>query len=524
MVSNLICVGLNHQQAPVDLRERIAFSGDRLSDALQKAVLEEHIEEAAILSTCNRIEIYAQGHQKHAGYALESFLHRYHQIPDKLLTPHLYHFQGQQALLQLMRVTSSLDSLVLGEPQILGQVKSAYAQAKEQGAVGPKLTRAFSQAFLTAKRVRTETELGKNAVTVAYAAVQLAQKVFGDLKDLRCLLIGQGEMGSLAAAHFKQKQAHIELANRQSNLAQMLEQADLVVASTSADHFLIEPITLKKIMRVRRYRPLFLIDIAVPRNIDPVVATLDNVYLYNIDDLSQVVASNLEERQMKVGLAEQIIHEELVSYQIQDQERKLAPVISDLQTQSLLIAEQELDSLLREMPLDTEQAQKIQEFTRQLTAKLFHQGVTAVKQVSRLLLCAFLYATHILATNWSVHTTEIGRNFINLDRDTAIVSIAEHLGMLSGRPVLRATIYFENEPSFSRFTSLLLLAGVSVGGFGNFRTAAITIQNMEQFLVYQRALGAIDSSLLLPEDTRINALFSSGSQFVSVNNFAVRKN
>lgn len=380
MGSDLICIGLNHHQTPVDLRERIAFSSDRLSDALQKAILEEHIEEAAILSTCNRIEIYAQGHREHAGCALESFLHRYHQIPDKLLTPHLYHFQGKQALLQLMRVTSSLDSLVLGEPQILGQVKSAYVQAKEQGAVGPKLTQAFSQAFLTAKRVRTETELGKNAVTVAYAAVQLAQKVFGDLKDLRCLLIGQGEMGNLAAAHFKQKQAHIELAGRESNLAQMLEQADLVVASTSADYFLIEPIGLKKIMRMRRYRPLFLIDIAVPRNIDPRVAALDNIYLYNIDDLSQVVASNLEERQMKVGLAEQIIDEEIAAYQIQVQERHLAPVIAELQTQSLLVAEQELDKLLQDILLDEFQKQRLQDYTRQLTAKLFHQGVKALKQ------------------------------------------------------------------------------------------------------------------------------------------------
>lgn len=380
MGSDLICIGLNHQQAPVDLRERIAFSGDRLNDALQKAVLEEHIEEAAILSTCNRIEIYAQGHREHAGCALESFLHRYHQIPDKLLSPHLYHLTGQQALLQLMRVTSSLDSLVLGEPQILGQVKSAYAHAKEQGAVGPKLTQAFSQAFLTAKRVRTETELGKNAVTVAYAAVQLAQKVFGDLKDLRCLLMGQGEMGSLAAAHFKQKQAHIELAGRQSNLEEMLSRADLVVASTSAEHFLIEPVSLKKIMRARRYRPLFLIDIAVPRNIDPKVAELDNIYLYNIDDLSQVVASNLEERQMKVGLAEQIIHEEMACYEAQVQERRLAPVIADLQTQSLLVAEQELNKLLREMSLDFQQTQRLEEFTRQLTAKLFHHGIKALKQ------------------------------------------------------------------------------------------------------------------------------------------------
>ncbi|MEI6806227.1 MAG: glutamyl-tRNA reductase [Myxococcaceae bacterium] len=380
MLSDFICIGLNHHQTPVELREKVVFSQDKLTDALERAVLEEYIEEAAILSTCNRTEIYAQGHPEHGGIALETFLHEYHRIPNKLLRPHLYFHQGQNALLQLMRVTSSLDSLIIGEPQILGQVKTAYSHAKEQGAVGPRLTQAFSQAFLTAKRVRTETELGKNAVTIAYAAVQLAQKVFGNLKNLRCLLLGQGEMGSLAVAHFRQKEAVIETANRLSNLETMLEQADLVVASTSAQHFLIEPISLKKIMRIRRYRPLFLIDIAVPRNIDPEVASLDNVYLYNIDDLSQIVASNIEERQMKVSLAEQIIEEEMTSYEIQLQERKLAPVIGDLQTQSLLIAEQELSRLLRDLHLDSEQTTQIELFTKQLTAKLFHQAVTALKR------------------------------------------------------------------------------------------------------------------------------------------------
>ncbi len=380
MGSDLICVGLNHTAAPVELRERIVFSRDKLGDALKDAVSQEHIEEAAILSTCNRIEIYAQGHREHAGLALESFLHRYHRIPDRLLSPHLYYFQGQQALLQLMRVTASLDSLVLGEPQILGQVKSAYAQAREHGAIGPALTRVFSQAFLTAKRVRTETELGKNAVTVAYAAVQLAEKVFGSLSGRRCLLLGQGEMGSLAAAHFKQKQAVIEPATRSSNLIALLETADLVVASTSAEYFLIEPVSLKKIMRARRYRPLFLIDIAVPRNIDPRVACLDNIYLYNIDDLSQVIASNLEERQVKAGLAEQIIHEEIESYRIQTVERRLAPVIQELQAQSLLIAEQELSGFLKDTQLSTEQTRQLEAYTRQLTAKLFHQAVCAVKQ------------------------------------------------------------------------------------------------------------------------------------------------
>ncbi len=201
MLSDFVCVGLNHAQAPVEIREKIVFSKDRLGDALKQAVSKEHIQEAAILSTCNRVEIYAQGHREYAGNALQSFLHQYHEIKTDLLTPHLYEFRGQEAMLQLMRVTSSLDSLILGEPQILGQVKNAYVQARDQGAIGPGLTRIFSQAFLTAKRVRHETELGKNAVTVAYAAVQLAEKVFGNLVGYRgegiCRLLVEWETGSL---------------------------------------------------------------------------------------------------------------------------------------------------------------------------------------------------------------------------------------------------------------------------------------------------------------------------------------
>lgn len=379
MVSDLVCLGLNHQQAPVDLRERVAFSKESLNNALEQAVSFEHIEEAAILSTCNRIEIYAQGHSEYAGAELESFLHSYHQIPSQLLTPHLYRYQGQQALKQLMRVTASLDSLVVGEPQIFGQVKSAFAQAKEQGTVGPQLTRVFSQAFHTAKRVRTETDLGRNAVTIAYAAVQLAKKVFGSLAGLHCLLVGRGEMGSLAATHFKQQEATVELVGRDGELLGLLKNADLVVASTTAQHYLIDIENLKPVMRARRYKPLFLIDIAVPRNIDPAVASLDNVYLYNIDDLAQVVANNLEQRKLKVDLAEEIIHQDIQTYEAMKKERRLAPVISELQAQTLLTTQQELDGFLNQMPMNEEQVKKVEHFARQLSAKLFHSAVKALK-------------------------------------------------------------------------------------------------------------------------------------------------
>ncbi|MES2503770.1 MAG: glutamyl-tRNA reductase [Myxococcota bacterium] len=382
--SDLICVGLNHAQTPIELRERVAFPGSALKDALREALLEEVIEEAAILSTCNRIEIYAQGSSEHGPMALDSFLHRFHQIPNQLLTPHLYSLRGPEVLGQLMRVTSSLDSLVVGEPQILGQVKDAYVRAREHGAVGPILTRAFSRAFLTAKRVRTETDLGKNAVTVAYAAVQLAGKVFGELKGLQGLLIGAGEMGTLAASHFRQKGAKIELATRSSDLMIMLAKPDFVVAAASATQYLIDPAQLKAVMRFRRYKPLFLIDIAVPRNIDPKVAALDNVYLYNIDDLAQVVANNLEERRAEALKAEQIIAEELESYRLKTRERQLVPVISELQSQNLLAAETELSKLMLQGNFSGPQNQLIEDFAKTLSAKLFHQAVRALKHADRL--------------------------------------------------------------------------------------------------------------------------------------------
>ena len=380
--SNLICLGVNHVQAPVELRERVAFTKQKLPDALRQAVEPDVIHEAAILSTCNRIEIYAKGCQEKGPEVLESFLHRFHEIPNRLLSPHLYCLKGYDVLKQLMRVTSSLDSLVLGEPQILGQVKEAYTQAREYGAMGPGLTRVFSQAFLTAKRVRTETDLGKNAVTVAYAAVELAQKVFGDLRGLRGALLGAGEMGKLAAQHFENKGALVEIAGRSSDLVAMLAKVDWLVASTSAEHFLIEPEMLKTAMRLRRYRPLFLIDIAVPRNIDPRIASIDNVYLYNIDDLSQVVAVNLSERQEAAKQAEKIIIEEIDSFSKSILSRKTAPIIQNLQSQSLLVSQQEVNKIKASLKLNAEQESQLEEFARQLTAKLFHEAVQAVKEAA----------------------------------------------------------------------------------------------------------------------------------------------
>ena len=375
----LVCVGLNHQNAPVGIREQIAFSTDRLSAALKSVFSYDDIQEAAIVSTCNRVELYAKGPH----HSLESFLHRYHDLPDLSLSPHLYRFQGIQAVGQLFRVTTSLDSLIVGEPQILGQVKDAYARAKEAGTVGPLLTRVFSRAFLTAKRVRNETAIGQNAVTISYAAATLAQKVFADLSGLRALLVGAGEMGELAAKHFSHKGMIVSVANRSNSspneLEKLLTQNDVVLTSTNAQYHLIDISLMRKVMRLRRYKPILLIDISVPRNIDPAISELDSVYLYNIDDLSQVVTHNLAQRQVEAHLAEQIINEEIAHFKQKEQEKPLAPLITELSQNAHAIADGQLLRTLSQLKLNDDDKQKIEAMTHGIVNKILHGPILNLK-------------------------------------------------------------------------------------------------------------------------------------------------
>ncbi|MBH1989243.1 MAG: glutamyl-tRNA reductase [Myxococcaceae bacterium] len=383
MGSDFLCLGINHQKTPVELRERLSFSSERLNEALLQAVASEYVDEAAIVSTCNRIEIYAQGHKDFAEAALQDFVTDYHRIPAQILAPHWYCYQGQHAFTQLMRVASSLDSLVIGEPQILGQVKSAFKRAQESGTAGPKLTRVFSQAFHAAKKIRFQTELGKNPVTVSYAAVQLAEKVFGDLSSLKCLLLGRGEMGSLAASHFKEKGTQIQSVGTDFSLQQDLLEPDLLVASATTQAYLVTANALRSIMRLRRYRPLFVIDIGVPRNIDPDIVQIDGVYLYNIDDLSQVVSENLNERKGKALLAETIIRKQALAYDQDKKIRNLSSLILNLENQSRSISEEEWERLLKSNVFSADQRNRLLEFSRVLSSKLFHVAVEVLKESAK---------------------------------------------------------------------------------------------------------------------------------------------
>lgn len=382
----LVCVGLNHHHAPIGIREQIAFSADKLSTALKSVLAYDDIQEAAIVSTCNRVELYAKGPHR----SLESFLHRYHDLPDLSLSPHLYRFQGIQAVAQLFRVTTSLDSLIVGEPQILGQVKDAYTRAQKAGTVGPLLTRVFSRAFLTAKRVRNETAIGQNAVTISYAAATLAQKVFADLFGLRALLVGAGEMAELAAKHFTHKGMIVSVANRShasfsqhthklNELEKLLSQNDVVLTSTNAQHHLIDMALMRKIMRLRRYKPILLIDIAVPRNIDAAIGGLDGVYLYNIDDLSQVVTQNLVQRQIEARVAEQIIDEEIANFKQKEQEKYAGPLIAELKQTAHAIADAQLLQTLSQLELDDADRKKIETMTHNIVNKILHGPIIDLK-------------------------------------------------------------------------------------------------------------------------------------------------
>jgi len=399
---NLILIGMNHRTAPLDLRERLAIACEEDLPPLRKIMKIPQMDGAVYLSTCNRVEVLAQAAEpSRAIEGLQDFILQHGNLSRQELIRCLYVYENQEAVRHLFRVTSSLDSLVMGEPQILGQVKDAYRQAVENGTTGVIINKIMHYAFRVAKRIRTETEIDANAVSVSYAAVELAKKIFGSLQGKTVLLIGAGEMSELAARHLINHGAdRILIANRtqvrarvmadefqgltvdMDHLEEILPDVDIVISSTGAPGHIITARMVASALRRRKNRLLFLIDIAVPRDIDPAAGEIENVFLYNIDNLQDIVDDNIRGRIREAQKAEAIIDEEVGKYTQWYNTLKVVPTIVSLKEKAAGIIREELDrsSWVRNMTDDDRS--NIEILAGSIINKILHDPIVTLKQES----------------------------------------------------------------------------------------------------------------------------------------------
>jgi glutamyl-tRNA reductase len=398
---NLHITGLSHKTAPVEVRELLAFSDAALPVALAQLKSHAGVAEALILSTCNRVEIVvASDEGVDLRAVIGEFLAQTRQASAASLGSCLYHHDGSQAIHHLFRVAASLDSMVVGEPQILGQLKAAYAAAKAQGAVAGLLDNILSRAFGVAKRVRSETGIGQMAVSISYAAVELARKIFGSLDGKTVMIVGAGKMSELSARHLRRSGAsHIFVTNRTydralelANLFQgtpveytkflsLLPEVDILIASSAAPHYILHKAEMQHVIAVRRNKPMFLIDISVPRNIAPEVNEVDNVFLYDIDDLQGVVNANLREREKEAGRAEEIIAEEVERMLARLKAKEIAPAIVSLREQLEQIRIAEIEKMRGKLgPLTPQQEEAIDTLTRGIVNKIAHGPVSELRK------------------------------------------------------------------------------------------------------------------------------------------------
>jgi len=400
----LLVLGVSHHTASIELRERLAIPASALTDALALLSADPSLGEAVLLSTCNRTEAYVTCRSLEEGHeALVGFLSSVRDLPEEVLRPHLYSRSEADAARHLFRVSAGLDSLVVGEPQILGQVKQAYAAATEQQATGATLNRLFHTAFTVGKRVRSETALAEGAVSVSFAAIGLAKKICGDLRKATVLIVGAGDMAELTAKHLVAQQpaqmlvcsrttAHAEALARDaggsivawSGLDQALASADVVVTATGATAPILSRERVRSVMRGRtRRRPLFLIDIAVPRDVEPSAASLEEVFLYNIDDLQSIVSENLSRRSSETTKAESIVNEEVETFMAWSRSRSVMPTVVALRQRFESIRQAELVRLQpRLSALPPEARARIDEITRLIVEKLLITPTEQLKSLS----------------------------------------------------------------------------------------------------------------------------------------------
>jgi glutamyl-tRNA reductase len=387
----LMLVGLSHKSAPVELREQVDFSRGDLGAAVSALAVRLDSGEGVIVSTCNRVEVYTETSDGDAARAqVAGFISEYHRVAREALEPHLYARAEADAVRHLFRVASGLESLVVGEPQILGQVKDAYTVATERRVTGSTLNRLFHAAFAAAKRVRTETALAEGAVSVSYAALSLARKIFGSLEGRHVLVLGAGEMAKLTAVHLKGQNvrtlvvASRTLASAQalashvggaavpwSDMPAALVAADIVVTATGASEPVLSRGRVADVMRQRRHRPLFLIDIAVPRDVEPSTADVEQVFLYNIDDLQAIVSENLARRGSELQRADAIVNEEVDKFMAWLRSRTAVPTVVALRQRFEAIRQAELKRLEPKLAsLPPEARARVDEITRLIVEKL----------------------------------------------------------------------------------------------------------------------------------------------------------
>ena len=387
---SLLALGLNHKTAPVDIREQAAFSQDTLGDSLRELKKIQGVSEATIVSTCNRTEIYC-GVESHSVDNVVDWMHRHLQASPEKFSPYLFTHYDQNAVQHLLRVCSGLDSMVLGEPQILGQIKQAFQLASENGTVGKQLTQLFQYAFSVAKQVRTDTSIGSSPVSVAFAAVSLAKQIFGDLADQTALLIGAGETIELAARHlYSSDIGSMIIANRTiqraellgeeysasaiaiGDIPQVLHSADIVIASTASQLPILGKGAVEDALKIRKHQPMFMVDIAVPRDIESQVADLDDVFLYTVDDLQNVVEEGRKSRQEAADQAEEIVLTQVEGFMRKLRAMSAMGTITDFRNNASLLQQELLEKSLQQLQRGANPEEVLRRFAHSFTNKLLH--------------------------------------------------------------------------------------------------------------------------------------------------------
>ncbi|HUH65680.1 MAG TPA: glutamyl-tRNA reductase [Syntrophales bacterium] len=401
---NIILIGMNHKTAPLEIRERLSISCGDDSNHLAEIMSMPEIKEGLYLATCNRVEVLANVADSESAHAkLRTFIFHHGNLSEEDMKKCLYFYVDREAVRHLFRVAASIDSMVMGEPQILGQVKDAFRTAVDHNATGVILNKIIHHAFRAAKRVRTETGIANNAVSVSFAAVELAKKIFGALEGRNVLLIGAGEMSELAAKHLASRNVgNMLIANRTyaravkmaedfhgtavefNAIPEKLHDIDIVIASTGAPGYVLTPPMIEAAIRRRRNRLLFLIDIAVPRDVDPAVGEIDNVYLYNIDDLQQIVDTNLSSRKKEAEKAETIIDEEVAKYLEWYNALEVVPTIISLREKMEGIIKGEIAKSSPWMEnLSEDEKRNIEIMVKSVINKVLHGPITGLKEESR---------------------------------------------------------------------------------------------------------------------------------------------